>query len=84
MGRWCHGHHERSKEVGKEGGWIIMKKQAPQNAIQSTCVLRSGGKNFKWWGVAIVQGEVLMMHDSWRRMGGSGKEIFELVAEVEK
>jgi hypothetical protein len=33
MGRWCYGHHERLKEVGKEGGWIIMKKQAPQNIV---------------------------------------------------
>ncbi len=47
-----------------------MKKQAPQDAIYSTCVLRSGGNNLKWWGVTIVQGEVFTMHDGWRRMGG--------------
>jgi len=49
--------------VGKEGGWIIMKRQALQNAIQSTCVLGSGGKIVKWWGVLIAQGEAIMMYD---------------------
>jgi hypothetical protein len=27
------GHHKRLKEVGKEGGWIIMKKQGPQYIV---------------------------------------------------
>jgi hypothetical protein len=26
MGGWCCGHHEKLREVGKEGGWIMMKK----------------------------------------------------------
>jgi len=56
MGRWCCRHHEGLNEVGKEGGWIIMKKQALQDAIQSTCVLGSGGKNLKWWGVRLLKG----------------------------
>jgi hypothetical protein len=30
---WCYGHHEKLREVGKEGGWIIMKKQALEDAI---------------------------------------------------
>jgi hypothetical protein len=38
------------KEVGKEEGWIIMKKQIIQNAIQSTYVMGIGGKIIKWWG----------------------------------
>jgi hypothetical protein len=33
------GHHERLKEVGKEGGWSIMKKQVFQEVVQSTYVL---------------------------------------------
>jgi hypothetical protein len=23
---WCCEHHEKSREMGKEGGWIMMKK----------------------------------------------------------
>jgi hypothetical protein len=36
--------------VGKERGWIIMKKQTPQDAIQSTYVVGIGRKIIKWWG----------------------------------
>ncbi len=44
------GHHERLKEVGKEGGWNIMKKQVFQEVVQSTYVLKIGSKILKWWG----------------------------------
>jgi len=33
MGSGALGHHERLKEVGQEGSWSIMKKQASQEAI---------------------------------------------------
>jgi hypothetical protein len=56
--------------VGKERGCIIMKRQAPQDAVQSTCVFGSGGKILEWWGVATTQGEVIMMYDGWKRVGG--------------
>jgi hypothetical protein len=46
------------REVGKEGGWIIMKKQAPQDAIQSTYILRIGGKIPKWWDGGYSRGDV--------------------------
>jgi hypothetical protein len=82
MGRWCCGHHERLREVGKERGWNVMKKQNLQDAIQSTCVLGNGGKNLKWWEVVAAQREVLMMHDGWRRVERSGREVFEPIAKV--
>jgi hypothetical protein len=82
MGRWCRGHHEKLNEVGKEGGWIIMKKQAPQDAVQSTCVLGSGGQEPQVVGGATVQGEVLTMHDGWRQMGRPRREVLKLVAKI--
>jgi hypothetical protein len=81
-GDWCCGHHERLREVGKKGGWIIMKRQAPQDAIQSICVLGSGGKIFKWWGLASTQGEVIMMYDGWKRVGGLKRKVSKLVAII--
>jgi hypothetical protein len=33
MGGGALGHHERLKEVGKEGGWSIVKKQAFQEVV---------------------------------------------------
>jgi len=44
--------------VGKEGGWIIMKKQAPQDAVQSTYILGIEGKIPKWWGGGCSRGDV--------------------------
>jgi len=53
---WCCGHHEKLREVGKEGGWIIMKKQAPQDVVQSIYILGIGGKILKWWGGGCSRG----------------------------
>jgi hypothetical protein len=44
--------------VGKEGVWIIMKKQVPQDVVQSTYILRIGGKIPKWWGGGYSRGDV--------------------------
>jgi len=44
------------REVGKEGGWIMMKKQVFQGVIQSTYILGIGGKIFKWWGGSCLRG----------------------------
>jgi hypothetical protein len=35
-----------------------MKKQSPQDVIQSTYVLGIGGKIFKWWGGGYSRGGV--------------------------
>ncbi len=58
--------------MGKEGGWSIMKRQALQDVVPSTCVLGSGDKIFKWWGVVIVQGEVIMVYDGWKQSSSGG------------
>ncbi len=43
-------HHERLKEVRKERGWSIMKKQVFQEVVHSTYVLKIGSKILEWWG----------------------------------
>ncbi len=65
MGDGAMGHHEKLREVGKEGGQSIMKKQAPQDVVQSTQVLGIGGKILKG-EVATAQGEMLTMYDDQR------------------
>jgi hypothetical protein len=37
-----------------------------------------------WWGVAITQGEVIMMYDGWKQVGGLGRKVFKLVARIGK
>ncbi len=69
-GEWCCGHHEKLKEVGNDGGWIIMKKQAPQDIVQSTYVMGIGGKICKWWRWQLLKGRhslCMMVGGKWRR-----------------
>jgi hypothetical protein len=51
-------HHERLREVRKEGGWSIMKKQAFQEVVQSTYILEINGKILKWWGGGCSNGGI--------------------------
>jgi len=55
--------------VGKEGGHIIMKKQAPQDVVQSTYVLGIGAKILKWWRWWLLKGRCslcMMARGMWR------------------
>jgi hypothetical protein len=83
MGRWCCGHHERSREVGKEGGWIIMKKQAPQDAISSTCGLRSGVRTSSgggWWLFKGRCSRCMMVGGEWE---GQEEKYLNLLLKLE-
>ncbi len=57
MGGGAMGYHKKLREVGK-GGQNIMKKKVPQNAFQSTYILKIGGKILKWWGGGCLRGGV--------------------------